>query len=55
MSTVRAKGGFYGAGGNVIKLFTDLIYKHSLQDRMFVPGGTFQPSPMFVGKARSLP
>jgi hypothetical protein len=42
-------------GPNVIKLFTLVIYEFLLQDRVFVPGMSFQPSLMLVGKARSLP
>ncbi len=46
---------FYSTGPNVIDLFMSVIYKCSYQARALVPGKTFQPSLMFVGKAKSLP
>jgi hypothetical protein len=42
-------------GPNVTKLFTSVIYEILLEVKAFVPGKPFQPSLMFVGKARSLP
>jgi hypothetical protein len=41
-------------GTNVIKLFTNVIYKRSYK-LVSDPGKPFHPSLMFVGKARSLP
>ncbi len=40
---------------NVTKLFTSVIYEILLEAKAFVPGKPFQPSLIFVGKARSLP
>jgi hypothetical protein len=40
---------------NLIKLFTAVRYNFSLKARAFVPGKPFQPSLMFVGKARAYP
>jgi hypothetical protein len=40
---------------NVIKLFAAVSYDFSLKARGFVPGKPFQPSLIFVVKARSLP
>ncbi len=42
-------------GAIVIKLFTAVSYKFLQKARAFAPGKPFQPSLMFVGKARSLP
>ncbi len=42
-------------GPYVIKHFTPVIYEFRLSSRVFVPGRHFQPSVMFVSKARSLP
>ncbi len=42
-------------GVDHIKPFTVVIYRFSLLDRLFVPGKPFQPSLMFMGKARGLP
>jgi hypothetical protein len=42
-------------GPNVKNSFTSVIYECSKIARVFVPGKTFQTSPMFVGKARILP
>ena len=42
-------------GVNVMKLFTAVSYAFSKKARAFVPGKPFQPSPMFVSEARSLP
>ncbi len=39
---------------DVIKLFMSVIYKFLYQARAFVPDKPFQPSLMFVGKARIL-
>jgi hypothetical protein len=44
-----------GLGANVIKLFTGVSNGFSYQARVFVAGKPFQPSLVFVGKARSLP
>jgi hypothetical protein len=41
-------------GGDVIKLFTAVIYEFSSKARVFVPVKSFQPSLLFVGKARNL-
>jgi hypothetical protein len=41
-------------GGDVIKLFTAVIYKFSSKARVFVPVKPFQTSLLFVGKARNL-
>ncbi len=45
----------WGPGANPMTLFTPVIYRFSLQARVFVPGKTFQPSLMFAGKARAYP
>jgi hypothetical protein len=42
-------------GANVKKLFTAASYDFSYNARAFFPGKPFQPSLMFVGKAKSLP
>jgi hypothetical protein len=42
-------------GVNVIKNFTAAIYEFLKLARVFVPGKTFQPSLMFVGKAIAFP
>jgi hypothetical protein len=41
-------------GPNVIKLFTSAIYVFSLKAGVFLHAKPFQPSLMFVGKARSV-
>jgi hypothetical protein len=41
-----------GPGANVIKLFTTVSYDFSYATE-FVPGKPFQPSLMFVGRARA--
>jgi hypothetical protein len=38
-------------GANVIKLFTDVSHKFSIEARAFVLGKPFHPCLMFVGKA----
>jgi hypothetical protein len=43
----------FPAGVCKIKLFTAVIYRFSLKARVFVPGKPFQPSLMFVGKAKA--
>ncbi len=43
------------SGANPIKKFKAVIYGFLELDRVFVPGKPFQPSLMFVGKARGLP
>ncbi len=42
-------------GDDVIKRFTDVIYKFLQLAKVFVAGMLFQPSLRFEGKARSLP
>ncbi len=44
----------YCPGPDIIKLFKPMNYKFSKKARAFVPVKPFQPSLMFVGKARSL-
>ncbi len=43
-----------GTGPNAKKLFTSVIYRCLLIARIFVLGRPFQPSLMFLGKARNL-
>jgi hypothetical protein len=40
---------------DLLKLFTVVSYEFLEYARVFVPGKTFQPSLLFVGKARSTP
>jgi hypothetical protein len=40
---------------NLIKLFTVVIYGSSYYARLFITGRPFQPSLMFLSKARILP
>jgi hypothetical protein len=42
-------------GPNVIELFISVINEFLLYARVFIPDRPFQPSPLFVGKARALP
>ncbi len=42
-------------GPIVIKRITSVIYECSLQASVFASGKPFQPSLMFVGKAKNLP
>ncbi len=42
-------------GANVIKIFTAMSYEFLLESKMFASSKPFQPSLLFVGKARSPP
>jgi hypothetical protein len=45
----------HSPGADPIKIFTVVIFEFSQYARVFVPGKPFQPSLMFVSKAKTYP